>query len=95
MGKVMSAFVYLSRVWVVAGWLKHKACYGEIDYLKNVQQWKSLEERRQKNYLILILNSMQKVREENSQNIISEPDSNPTEVNENFPLVSMKSELDC
>lgn len=38
---------------------------------------------------------MQKVREENSQNIISEPDSNPTEVNENFPLVSMKSELDC
>lgn len=38
---------------------------------------------------------MQKVREEDSQNIISEPDSNPTEVNEKFPLVSMDSELDC
>lgn len=45
--------------------------------------------------MILILNSMQKVREEDSQNIISEPDSNPTEVNEKFPLVSMDSELDC
>lgn len=38
---------------------------------------------------------MQKVREEDSQNIISEPDSNPTEANEKFPLVSMDSELDC
>lgn len=39
---------------------------------------------------------MQKVREEeDSQNIISEPDSNPTEVNEKFPFVSMDSELDC
>lgn len=47
-GKVMSAFVCLSRVWVVAGWLKHKVCYGEIDYLKTVQQWKPLEGRRQK-----------------------------------------------
>lgn len=95
MGKVMRAFVYLTRAWVVAGWLKHKVCYGEIDHLKNVRQWKPLEGRRHKNDLILILNSMQKVREEDSQNIISEPDSNPTEVNEKFPLVSMDSELDC
>lgn len=44
--------------------------------------------------LILILSSMPKVREEDSQNVISEPGSDPTEVNEIFPLASMGSELD-
>lgn len=56
---------------------------------------KTTRGKKAKKDLILILNSMQKVREEDSQNIISEPDSNPTEVNEKFPLVSIESELDC
>lgn len=55
---------------------------------------KTAREKKVKNYLILILSSMWKVREEVSQNVISEPDSNPTEVNEKFPLASMGSELD-
>lgn len=50
---------------------------------------KTTRGKKAKNYLILILNSMQKVREEDSQNIISDPDSNPSEVNEKFPLVSV------
>lgn len=50
---------------------------------------KTTRGKKAKNYLILILNSMQKVREEDSQNLISDPDSNPSEVNEKFPLVSV------
>ena len=55
---------------------------------------KTARGKEAKNDLILILSAMRKVREEDSQNVISEPDSNPTEVNEKFPLASVGSELD-
>lgn len=55
---------------------------------------KTTRGKEAKNDLILILSTMRKVREEDSQNVISEPDSNPTEVNEKFPLASVGSELD-
>lgn len=40
-----------------------------------------------------MLSSMQKVRKEDNQNAISEPDSNPTEVNEKSHLAAMSFEL--
>ena len=55
---------------------------------------KTTRGKKAKNHLILILRSMWKVREEDSPNVISEPDLNPPEVNEKFPLASMGSELE-
>lgn len=51
-------------------------------------------EEKKKKDSVLILSSMWKVRKEDSQNVISESDSNPTEVNEKSPLASTGSKLD-
>lgn len=49
--------------------------------------------KKKKDTSVLILSTMWKVRKEDSQNVILEPDSNPTEVNEQSPLAAMSFEL--
>lgn len=54
---------------------------------------KKAKKKKKKDTSVLILSTMWKVRKEDSQNVISEPDSNPTEVNEQSPLAAMSFEL--